>query len=286
MKNTVIYHRADYDGIFSREVARKFLPADTVFVGWDYGDEPPVTENGSQLYMIDISVEPLMTYPGLIWIDHHKSAIEKYSHLKLNGYQIDGVAACRLAYQWFLNNLNLPNKNDFKNRDVQEPLALTLVGEYDIWDHRGDGNIELQFGLDSQSNLDFSLLLHEGSEGRNYTQNLVAMGKAAMNCYAKRDSVIVLERSFVAEWEGLKFLVLNVPRCNSNTFAARDLPETGHDALMAFYFNGANWSFSLYHANYRRDLDLSLIASKHGGGGHRGACGFRLKELPNWTVLK
>jgi len=29
MKNTVIYHSADFDGLFCREVARKFLPADT-----------------------------------------------------------------------------------------------------------------------------------------------------------------------------------------------------------------------------------------------------------------
>ena len=26
MKNTVIYHSADFDGIFCREIARKFLP--------------------------------------------------------------------------------------------------------------------------------------------------------------------------------------------------------------------------------------------------------------------
>jgi len=41
-----------------------------------------------------------MERPGLVWIDHHKSAIEKYG-ATTPGYRIDGVAACRLAWQWF-----------------------------------------------------------------------------------------------------------------------------------------------------------------------------------------
>lgn len=37
-KITVIHHSADFDGIFCREIARKFLPPETEFVGWDYRD--------------------------------------------------------------------------------------------------------------------------------------------------------------------------------------------------------------------------------------------------------
>lgn len=47
-----------------------------------------------------------------------------------------------------------------------------------------------------------------------------------------------------------------------------------------FYWNGATWTVSLYHAAHRKDLDLSAIAVKYGGGGHRGACGFRAAKLP------
>jgi hypothetical protein len=39
MKTTVIHHSADYDGIFCREIAKKFLP-DATLVGWDFADEP------------------------------------------------------------------------------------------------------------------------------------------------------------------------------------------------------------------------------------------------------
>ena len=45
-------------------------------------------------------------------------------------------------------------------------------------------------------------------------------------------------------------------------------------------FDGKCWSVSLYHAKHRKELDLSLIAVKYGGGGHRGACGFTCDKLP------
>ena len=82
------------------------------------------------------------------------------------------------------------------------------------------------------------------------------------------------------EFEGLKFLTLNTARCNSLTFAAKDVPETGHDAICGFFWTGRTWKVSLYRARHRMDLDLSNIAVKYGGGGHKGACGFEAKTLP------
>ncbi len=286
MKQFVIHHSADYDGIFCREIARRFLPGATI-VGWDYGDPTPLKgELGGdeELFMLDISIPDLMDHPRLVWIDHHKSAMEKFGDKP--GYQIDGVAACRLAWQYFewrtKGYSSLPGKEDFISRDVSEPMAVRLAGEYDIWDHRGDGDIDFQFGLDAQKEIDWGTLLLP-MEDFNAYESVAAIlndGSAAMRCYSKRDGDTMKSRSFMVEWEGLKFLSLTTARCNSNTFAARDVPETGHDALMAFFYNGSSWTVSLYHASHRKDIDLSLIAVKHGGGGHRGACGFRLDKLP------
>jgi hypothetical protein len=137
--------------------------------------------------------------------------------------------------------------------------------------------LAFQFGLDSQEVVNFDLLL--SGHGDWYARDIVKDGVAAMRCYAKRDADIIRTRGFNLQFEGLTFLVLNTARCNSNTFAALDMPETGHDALMGFYFNGSKWTVSMYHAAHRKDLDLSLIAVKYGGGGHRGACGFTAKSL-------
>lgn len=297
MKTTVIYHKADYDGIFCREIARKFLP-DAEFIGWDFGDPSPLIpfqpDSPPTIYVLDLPCDRIFGFDfsrspadkdgfkNVVWIDHHKSSIE--SHPKeIPGYRIDGVGACRLAWQWFttLNGgLNdtvpfLPKKEHFLDRKVSEPLAVRMAGEYDIWDCR-PCNLEFQFGLDSQHALDWERMFAVDS----YADSIAQQGAVTMRCYAKRDADIMRERSFTVEFEALKFLCLNTARCNSNSFAARDVPETGHDALLGFYYNGSVWTISLYHAAHRKDLDLSTIAVKYKGGGHRGACGFRLVKLP------
>jgi hypothetical protein len=274
--------------IFCREIAKRFLPKDTEFIGWNYGDPAPEVLADVNLYMLDISVDGLMDHPNLTWIDHHKSAMEKYG--ALFGYQIDGVAACRLAWQWF-NDAHffgiresdipsLPSKEDFIERRVSEPLAVRMAGEYDIWDKRDPRVDVFQFGLRSRelSERDWARLLSE-HDSLTLIPELLRDGELLQRYQQENDASIVKHRSFIVEFEGLKFLALNTARCNSLTFASRDVPETGHDALMGFYWNG-KWNVSLYHALHRKDLDLSLIAVKHGGGGHRGACGFNTESLP------
>lgn len=293
----VIYHKADYDGIFCREIARRFFGDNATYIGWDYGDPVPSVEPEEILYMLDISIDALMKHPNLTWIDHHKSAIEKYAPVLPGpgpaGYYIDGVAACRLAWQYFNNdysplnphchpcNYDLPQKQAFLDRKVSEPRAVQLVGEYDVWDHRDDQqDVVFQFGLDSRKALRWDLLLGPRGVGDDYVVTTVEYGIIAMQCYAKRDADVMRERSFKINFEETNFLALNTPRCNSGTFKFLDVPETGHDALMAFYWNGREWSVSLYHAAHRKDLDLSKIAVRYRGGGHAGACGFRVRVLP------
>lgn len=286
---TVIFHAADYDGVFSREIANKFLGTEGVeYIGWDFGQPTIPIPNYGTVYIIDLSPDCVAMPPNedisqhshrIIWIDHHKSSIDKWRK-DIPGYRIDGVSACRLAWQWFTRpaiddgaSPRLPSKQDFLDRRVKEPRAVTLAGEYDVWDHAksNHADVAFQFGLDAQREIYWDRLF----EDDEYADEIAHDGGAAMQCYAKRDADVMRTRSFMAEFEGLKFLCLNTARCNSNTFAAKDVPETGHDALLAFYYNGKEFSCSLYHAAHRKDLDLSLIAVKYGGGGHRGACGFR-----------
>jgi len=103
METVVIYHRADFDGVFCREIAKRHFGDKAAYIGWDYGDPLPViAPEVRSIYMLDISVDGMMDDPRLTWIDHHKSAIEKYArHPSVPGIRIDGVAACRLSYQWF-----------------------------------------------------------------------------------------------------------------------------------------------------------------------------------------
>lgn len=306
MKTTVIHHSADFDGLFCREIARNFLPQ-AELIGWDFGDKPLAVPEGT-IYVLDLPVDRVFGLnfasggdasdrfspflKQVIWIDHHKSSIETHP-TNIQGYRIDGVAACRLAWQWFTHDFgphnpqcqphdyDLPQKEHFVAREVSEPLAVRLAGEYDIWDdwrEDWDAITSFQLGLRSRelSDIDWAIMLAHGQP----TVEALLRNGYLLQRYQQRNDASTMRRSFLLEFEGLKFLALNTARCNSIAFAAKDIPETGHDALMGFCWDGKAWTVSLYHANHRKDLDLSLIASKHYGGGHRGACGFQIAKLP------
>lgn len=249
-KTTVIHHSADYDGIFCREIARKFLP-DAELIGWDFPDQPLRVPESGTVYVLDLPLDATFGgKPGqfnlgvisaidtnrLFWIDHHGSAIKSHP-LEAGGYRIDGVAACRLAWQWFTNERargeGLPyTKQEFIDRKVQEPIAVRLAGEYDIWDKR-DPNAELfQHGLRSRD-LDGDLwkcLLTIGNTGEQWVNMLLESGKAVQYAQRKQDEFVANNRSFDVQWEGLKFMAINAVRCNSLTFESATRPD--HDALM------------------------------------------------------
>ena len=219
-KVTVIYHSADYDGIFCREIARIFLPG-AELIGWDFKDGPMQFPEEGQVYVLDLPIKRLFTpdtlpifYEDIIWIDHHKSSIEEAS-ANISGYRIDGVAACRLTWQWFMlqdkHISKLPEKEEYINRQVLEPLAVRLAGEYDVWDLRGEGEVEFQFGLDAWNErdwIDWDYILTIG-DNKPCVEAIIKDGGIAMTCIAKRDADIVRERSFLAVYGGLGFLCLN-----------------------------------------------------------------------------
>lgn len=298
MKTIVIYHRADFDGIFSREIARRYYGDRAEYVGWDYGDAVPSVPADTQLVMIDISVEPLMAHPHLIWIDHHQSAIEKFP-AKISGYRIDGVAACRLAWQWFFGPAStdrgidlslLPGRADYVDRVVSEPLAVRLAGEYDVWDKR-DPRAELfQHGLRSQDlgeNM-WSLLLAppcaplNGQEGIGEVavDSLLEAGKVLQYSRTRENESVIKHQGFTIRWEGLTFIACNSARFNSHLFTAALRPE--HDACLGFCWDGGKglWKVSLYGVPGKPDIDCKAIAVRYGGGGHKQACGFQCKQLP------
>lgn len=287
----VIYHNADYDGLFCREIARKFI-SDANLIGWNYGDTPPVVSPDEPLYILDLSVDALMGHPKLVWIDHHKSAIDKYP-TTIPGYRIDGVAACRLAWQWFKLHeawdpremhppFDLPAKEAYVERSVTEPRPVQLAGEYDVWDKRNPDAELFQHGLRSQdlSEEDWKALLDwpEDHSGRLLVR-LLNQGRALQYAKGQENASIIQHYGFTVKWEGLTFLACNHARFNSHLFTAGLTPE--HDACLGFNYDGkGKWRVSLYHAPGKEHHDLSTIAIKHGGGGHRGACGFSLTALP------
>jgi single-stranded DNA-specific DHH superfamily exonuclease len=294
MKTAVIYHDADFDGKLSRDVclhALRFEEGPVHAYGWDYGKPipEPVLGEWAQydlIYIVDLSVEPLMAREDLeekiVWIDHHKSAIDLWGKTKFAGYRIDGVAACRLAWQWFLPGREsdiLPEKADFVARRVSEPRILQLAGEHDIWDHRDSAAKPLQFGLRSLDENQLRCLVDAQFKGKmlgdSLLQETIKTGRQIMDYVRRQQDEYSAAYATTLVWEGLRFCCLNIgQRGNSDLLAGGLKPE--HQACFAWRHDGERVNVSLYHAPGHTDLDLSVIATKYGGGGHRGACGFRI----------
>ena len=335
MKNiAIIHHDADHDGNLSNEVCRYHLAhlhpeAMLHSFGWDYGRPLPdeiarttriTVEGGSanqtlqwedfdQIYIVDLSVDELMARVALrdkiIWIDHHASAIAKHDHIgdanKLVGYRIDGVAACRLCWQWFAfdrgphgdprthpSDWYLPQKQDFVDRNVLEPRLIRLAGEYDVWDHRDPDAQDLQFGLRSLEKEQWDYLVRQSLDEYGHIPDSTSTNLAccimegrSLRRYVERENAsIAAQFSQTIKFAGLTMIALNTGRpSNSQMIQSAAKPE--HQALLVWRHTGASGGgspiyISLYHAKGHEDIDLSKIAVKFGGGGHKGACGFRV----------
>lgn len=317
MKFAIIYHDADADGRLSNEVCRYWLNrlhpnANIHSYGWGYGRPVPQPiqlgdwAEFDAIYIVDLSVDELMARPELrdkiVWIDHHKSAIEKWeANLPLvpgpfAGIRIDGVAACRLCWQWFtwgqLPKGVLPSKQDsiepltkqlFIDRKVKEPALIRLAGEYDIWDHRDPDAKALQFGLRGLSDTAYRRLVDNEFLGavtgaRDQSIDLydaVAQGYSIKSYVDKQSDEYSAAYAHTFKWEGLTFCALNIgQRGNSDLLKGGIKPE--HDACFAWRYDGKQVLVSLYHIDGKTHHDLSLIAVKYKGGGHKGACGFRI----------
>lgn len=329
MKNiAIIYHDADFDGKLSNEVCRfhlsKLHPGAAIHsYGWDYGRPVPEPQglyfganavvhrrwdHYDAIYIVDLSVDDLMARPELrekiVWIDHHKSAIEKWDHIgdvtRMVGYRIDGVAACRLCWQWFTADTgphgdprihpmdqNLPQKHNYVGREVSEPELIRLAGEYDIWDHRDPDAKVLQFGLRSLTVEELNLLVSEEfafSNGGMALKLAIKSGRTIKSYCDRQNDEYSSAYAQTIRWEGLTFCALNIgQRGNSDLLRGGLKPE--HDACFAWRWTGDKVLVSLYHVEGKTHHDLSQIAVKYGGGGHKGACGFRLTLNELSTII-
>jgi len=321
MNIAIIYHSADWDGKLSNEVCRfhlaKQYPGATISsIGWDYGQPVPVPPNRcdplfggpptsdwstyDQIYMVDLCIDALMEdeeiQKKLIWIDHHASAIEKWGD-SLRGLRIDGVAACRLCWQWFtyeeLPKGVLPSKQDctyplltremFVDREVTEPELIRLAGEYDVWDHRDDRSLPLQFGLTALESHDLASVIEWQFEtypklaGRaTDALGIVINGGVDIKRYIdKRNAEHALANAVTVKFAGLTCCCLNIGQPgNSQLFTVALKDE--HQACLAWRHTGKEVSVSLYGIPGKSTDGILEIAQSFGGGGHKGACGFRI----------
>lgn len=189
---------------------------------------------------------------------------------------------------WFHQNYPFATKEDFVNRKVEEPLAVRLAGEYDVWDKRDLRTEVFQCGLKSRQ-LDHSwwkaLLSIRDEECLNgpehWVNTLLEAGEIVRYVQTQEYEKVIQQQGFTLRTGGITFLACMSHELDirSQLFEAGIKPD--HDALLGFTFTGRDWRVSMYHITGRSTQpDILSLAKSMGGGGHPGACGFRCECLP------
>lgn len=273
----IFYHGSDMDGKCSGAIARKFYQGEGEYIPYFYGDFPYESiRNDEVVILVDCSCdfEILMKITKkIIWIDHHKTAIDKYEHLKLRGMRVDGTAACKLCWLYYFDG-------GFKDKNGNIiigiiPSVVDFLADYDVWKFAfGDDTNYLQTGIRLYDTSIESEMWDKWLDYNYYPIEELDKGKIALQYRNDYYRSIVKTASFFTSFKGYKAVCCNASCVSSQLF---DSIEEEYDIMIPFHYDGSQWKYSLY--TKKDNIDCGKIALHFGGGGHKKAAGFKFDEL-------
>ena len=271
------------------------LPKD--FIAMDYSKDFPLDEirEDDIVWIVDYHIEPaimrklLEKVQKVTWIDHHQTAIEKYKDWKgiIDGVRKSGEAACSLTWKYVRDNYH-PREPEIV------PLAIQLIADRDVWTWAFGKNTKYFYaGIQSYDTLPMShiwrrafgedytiinrknhLLCEEMQQSIAFVNEVLDKGKS-IEAYREQFYINYVKAvAFETEFENHDCLAMNAAMAGSETFGEEAINK--YDILIPFFFNGKEYSISLYS----KKIDVSEIAKRRGGGGHKGAAGFQCDALP------
>jgi len=207
----------------------------------------------------------------LIWIDHHKTALEMEGVSHIPGLRQVGLGACQLTWMQLYPEVGVPR-------------AVKLLGEYDVWDHSNPDTLPFQYGMRLENTQPRSevwecLLNGWPEDERRMISEILEVGRNIKEYQDLQDTTHARTLCFETELNGLRLLAANAGPTNSRFFRAR-WDTTKYDAMCLFQWRPGpgKWLISLY--TDKPDIDVSETCKRRGGGGHKGAAGFECDELP------
>jgi oligoribonuclease NrnB/cAMP/cGMP phosphodiesterase (DHH superfamily) len=273
------FHSADLDGHCSGAIVKYKFPQCELFgINYDYNFPWDKVTKDDIVFIVDFSLpaetmKKLYDFIGdnLIWIDHHVSIIDKisndYPEMNIPGVRKVGTAACILTWEYLFPKKELPR-------------SVLLLGKYDIWDLT-DEVLEFQYGIRAigdtwPKNQELWKKLFEYNDYITYV--IENCGRVILDYQNKQDEIYCKAFSFEMEFEGYKAITINRRLTSSRLFNSV-WDENKYDIMITFGMkkNGM-WEVSFYTT--KKEIDVSKLAQKFGGGGHRSAAGCGFKELP------
>ena len=278
------YHRADHDGQASGYLVKQKYP-DAELVGINYGDDFPgdMIMDDEDVYMVDFTLQPfseMIRFAGivkakggeLIWIDHHKSAIEAYYDAvakneteEIAGIRTQTEAACAITWRYLYGVESMPR-------------FIQLLSDYDIWEHdRSPDILPLHYGLRARETHPSTVVFWDSLYDGNVLNEIRDYGQTILNYITYENRKYAEATAFETEIAGYRAIAINRMMINSKIFEELEGAER-YEVQILFGWQKIRWRCQLFSIG---DLvDVSKIAVQFGGGGHAGAAGFQTEMLP------
>ena len=160
--------------------------------------------------------------------------------------------------------------------DTIKPLIVRLLGDYDIWAFKfGDDTNKLQAGIKLYNTKPESPEWDRWLNTNYVPLEELRSGEIALKYRDNSYAGLIKSWSWWTEFEGYKAIAINAGSVSSQLF---DSVKEDYDLMLPFVFDGKKWTVSLY--TKKPEIDVSEIAKKYGGGGHKQAAGFQCDVLP------
>lgn len=272
--NKVCFVHNDLDGKCAGAIA-KYHDESTYVIEVDYERSLPLSKVEKNVIICDFTPKKedfdKLVNKGcdIIWLDHHKRNFEQFpEYAGLKGIRVDTIpSGAYITWQWF-----------FPDKEI--PEAVELVSDYDTWQYNyGDRTKYFNYGTRLYNTAPNSLFWKDIFNNKISINEICNKGVSIFEYLVRENMNYLKQYGFEINFEGYKTICCNVGRQNSTFFDSVD----GYDIVMTFVIRNQSVFFSIYTT---KNIDLSLIASKYGGGGHPKASGFVLGLYDLETFLR
>jgi oligoribonuclease NrnB/cAMP/cGMP phosphodiesterase (DHH superfamily) len=263
-----IFHHVDNDGNLSAAIVKRKHPH-AICVPYNYNGQFPwhLIDKNEEIFIVDLSLKNkqllkdiLKRTKNITWIDHHISSKEN-STSDVKGIRVDAKpAACILCWEYLF-------------QDEPMPEFISFINDYDTWAHQfGEKTTLFNLAMLSNSVDQWVDLLNDPLTPRMIYEK-VKEGRIISKYLRKYYQTLAKEVIFSTTFHGHKTAVCNAFGMGTNSLKYWDQPA---EIKSTFHFDG-----TFYHVNlYSETVNCAEIAEQYGGGGHRGAAGFRSLEFP------
>ena len=291
-KALVIYHRVDIDGWLSAAIIKRYMDNqpeyEVDYLGFNYGDDldpSAIAKKYDEVITVDVSINIddmifLVDRVDFVYIDHHTMKINEVlrkvdltnvrTYINTEELPIKKKAACEITWLVFFT-------------DTPMPRLIKDASSYDCFRHKAYEPIEAHEVLMAQYGLRAIIhdvdsaykLLNESFAGDtpvDIMEDIVEDGYKIFN-YLKVEARAAYDKREVFSIGGKRFAAINKERFNPVNFGIH-YHEDGYDGVASYWYAEGMWNFSLYNDN--DSVDCAILAAQFGGGGHKGAAGFRL----------